>query len=319
MNWERSIDYLSRHGLERWANQLRAQSSDWLVGHGDFARWFDALESLPEIDDIQAYFDRAAVTVGGNSRDEARLRQALKGLMPWRKGPYQVAEVYIDCEWRSDYKWDRVFPHLASLQGRRILDIGCGNGYHCWRMLAHLPEFVLGIEPSVLFNLQFQAIQGYLQHGGIHMLPIGVEALPDDLGWFDTVFSMGVLYHRRSPLDHLYQLQGFLAPGGELCLETLVVEGGEGRVLLPRQRYARMRNVWFIPSSAELVAWLARCGFVNIRVVDESPTSIEEQRATDWMPFESLSQCLSPDNPALTVEGLPAPRRAVVLAKKPAG
>lgn len=137
------------------------------------------------------------------------------------------------------------------------------------------------------------------------------------MNWFDTVFSMGVLYHRRSPLDHLFQLKSFLVNGGELCLETLVIEGGKGRVLLPQDRYARMRNVWLIPSADELMVWLKRCGFDNVRIVDETLTSIAEQRSTEWMQFESLEQCLSKEDPSITVEGLPAPRRAVVLANKP--
>ncbi len=60
---------------------------------------------------------------------------------------------------------------------------------------------------------------------------------------------MGVLYHRRSPVDHLYQLKSTLRPSGELVLETLIIDGDEQTVLLPKDRYARMRsNVWFIPS-----------------------------------------------------------------------
>jgi len=318
VNREGLFELLCRHGLNQWADQLRLQSGAWLVGHGDYPRWSKALDRLPAMDNIEARFDLPAVTVNGDCKDSQELRVALKGLMPWRKGPYRIADVAIDCEWRSDYKWERVLPHLAPLRGRRILDIGCGNGYHCWRMLAQTPALVLGIEPSVLFNLQFAALQRYLQRGDIHLLPIGVEDIPPDLEWFDSVFSMGVLYHRKSPIDHLYQLKGFLAPGGELCLETLVIEGGAGRVLVPPARYARMRNVWFIPSALELVAWLQRCGFVNVRIVDESVTTIDEQRTTEWMQFESLEQCLDPDNPALTVEGLPAPRRAVLLAEKPA-
>jgi tRNA (mo5U34)-methyltransferase len=308
---------LRRQGLAHWAHQLESESTRWLVGHGDYARWSAALASMPAIDGIEADFNAPAVTVAGECSDSSRLRQALQGLMPWRKGPWQIADVFIDCEWRSDFKWERVLPHLAPLAGRRILDVGCGNGYHCWRMLAQSPELVLGIEPSVLFNLQFQAVQGYLRRADIDLLPIGVEAIPDDLNWFDSVFSMGVLYHRRSPLDHLYQLKGFLRPGGELVLETLVIEGAAGQVLLPRQRYARMRNVWFIPSAAELLLWLERCGFVDARVVDESRTSVDEQRSTEWMQFESLQQSLDADDPGLTVEGLPAPRRAVVIANKP--
>lgn len=311
------LDYFRRHGLNHWAQQLEAASPEWLVNHGDYVRWSKVLEALPEISNPRGSFDTAAITVAGDCADPAGLRQALQGFMPWRKGPYQIADVCIDSEWRSDFKWARVLPHLAPLQDRRILDIGCGNGYHCWRMLAESPELVLGIEPSVLFNFQFRALRKYLQHDNIQLLPIGIEDVPFDLNWFDSVFSMGVLYHRRSPLDHLYQLKSFLVSGGELCLETLVIEGEAGEILLPPQRYARMRNVWFIPSSVELVAWLQRCGFVNVRLVDETVTDVAEQRVTEWMQFESLQQCLDTEDSSLTVEGLPAPRRAVLLANKP--
>ena len=317
MNWSAIFDRLAGSGLADWARRLSEQSPQWLVGHGDYARWRAALDALPDIAGANGVFDRNAVSVEGDSTDSPALEQALRGLMPWRKGPFQFADVTIDCEWRSDFKWQRVSPHLAPLKHRRILDIGCGNGYYAWRMLEQEPALVLGIEPSVLFNLQFQAVQRYLQRDDIHVLPIGIENMPENMAWFDSVFSMGVLYHRRSPIDHLYQLRDFLVSGGELCLETLVIEGGAGQVLLPEGRYARMRNVWFIPSTEELLRWLQRCGFVDVRLVDESTTSIEEQRSTPWMQFESLPQALDPDNPEITVEGLPAPRRAVVIANKP--
>jgi tRNA (mo5U34)-methyltransferase len=313
------LEYLSGHGLARWAGHLREQSSGWMVGHGDYPRWSAALESLPVLEAVEARFDLPEVTLDAGCADPEALRKGLEGLMPWRKGPYRIAGIRIDSEWRSDLKWQRVVPGIASLEGRRILDIGCGNGYYCWRMLAQSPRLVIGVEPSVLFNLQFAALQNYLRRDDIHLLPIGVEQVPPDLEWFDTVFSMGVLYHRKSPLDHLFQLRSFLRDGGQLCLETLVIEGKEGEVLLPRDRYARMRNVWFIPSTLELVAWLERCGFVDVEIVDESVTSTDEQRSTAWMRFESLAECLDSEDPGRTVEGLPAPRRAVVVASKPGG
>ncbi|MEM7561941.1 MAG: tRNA 5-methoxyuridine(34)/uridine 5-oxyacetic acid(34) synthase CmoB [Pseudomonadota bacterium] len=316
MSWDTFFKFLADSGQRVWSEQLKSASTQWLVHHGDYPRWCKALEQLPEISDSTAHFDRSAVTINGQCLQPELLLQALQGLMPWRKGPYQFCDIKIDTEWRSDFKWDRVLPHLKPLEGRRILDIGCGNGYHCWRMMDESPELVVGIEPSVLFNLQFQAVRRYVNLENITLLPIGVEHLPEKLAYFDTVFSMGVLYHRKSPVDHIYQLRDCLKIGGELCLETLVVEGEEGKVLLPSERYARMRNVWFIPSSAELVRWLERCGFANVRVVDENYTSLQEQRSTEWMQFESLSQCLNPDDPFRTVEDLPAPRRAVILAER---
>jgi tRNA (mo5U34)-methyltransferase len=317
MNFEVLFDRLRDAGFDEWVKQLESQQTKWFVHHGDFARWSEALSQLPKIDNARGLFDRAAVTLEGDCRDQELLRRSLEGLMPWRKGPYKFADILIDAEWRSDLKWDRVLPHLSALKNQRILDIGCGNGYYCWRMLDQAPKLILGIEPSVLFNLQFQSIQKYLQRTDIHLLPLGIENLPADMSWFDTVFSMGVFYHRKSPVEHLYQLKGLLTSGGELCLETLVIDASEGDVLVPKGRYARMKNVWFLPSAQELAKWLERCGFENIRIVDISVTTTDEQRATEWMKFESLTDCLDAKNENLTVEGLPAPKRAVLLASKP--
>lgn len=316
MNYQGLFDALDSMGQADWCEDLNDRAANWFCKshHGDFERWNQSLRDLPEIEDISMALDSAAVTVNGRCSERERLERALKGLSPWRKGPYRVAETYIDTEWRSDFKWDRVRPHLASLSGRRVLDVGCGNGYHVWRMLADDPRLVIGIDPSVLFNLQFQAIQHYAQDPRIWLLPMTLVQMPTRMEWFDSVFSMGVLYHRKSPFEHLMHLKRLLRKGGELCLETLVIEGGRGQVLVPESRYARMNNVWFLPSTDELEHWLYRCGFTDVRLVDVNRTGLDEQRSTPWMAFESLDQCLDPDNPSLTVEGYPAPLRAVFLA-----
>ena len=317
MEFDLLFDQLRAAGFNHWVEQLELKQADWLVHHGDYPRWAEALSKLPDIDNCMGRYDRAAVAIEGDCSDQKILLQCLKGLMPWRKGPYCFADIEIDAEWRSDFKWQRVLPHLTTLKNKRVLDIGCGNGYHCWRMLDQSPQLVIGIEPSVLFNLQFQAVQSYLGRSDVHLLPIGIEDVPNDMNWFHAVFSMGVFYHRKSPIDHLNQLKGLLAPGGELCLETLVIDKTEGEVLVPHGRYARMNNVWFLPNPEELSKWLNRCGFKDVKIVDICDTTIEEQRSTEWMQFESLKDSLDPNNDRLTVEGLPAPKRAILLAKKP--
>ena len=176
---------------------------------------------------------------------------------------------------------------------------------------------MVGIDPTILFLVQYLAVRRFAPSSPVWFLPLRMEELPTQTENFDTVFSMGVLYHRRSPLDHLLELKAVLSEGGELVLETLVVEGDAQTVLMPEDRYAAMRNVFFLPSVAMLERWLQRCGFVDIRCVDESNTTVEEQRATDWMRFQSLPDFLDADDPALTREGYPAPRRAVFIARKP--
>lgn len=284
--------------------------------HGDLPRWHDAVAALPPGPAPHA-LDQDTVTLGapGAEVDGDALKAALQGLIPWRKGPFQFFGQTVDTEWRSDWKWQRVAPHLSDLRGRRVLDVGCGSGYHGWRMVGAGADFVLGIDPTILFLMQYLAVRRYAPEAPFWFAPLRMEELPASAA-FDTVFSMGVLYHRRSPLDHLLELAGALRPGGELVLETLVVEGDEHTVLMPEGRYAAMRNVFFLPSSAHLAIWLRRSGFEEVRCVDETVTTSDEQRATEWMRFQSLPDFLDPEDPSHTREGHPAPRRATLVARK---
>ncbi|GAA6183640.1 MULTISPECIES: tRNA 5-methoxyuridine(34)/uridine 5-oxyacetic acid(34) synthase CmoB [Aliiglaciecola] len=304
--------------LSDWLEVLPAQISAWEKQqlHGDYAKWQKLLSKLPQTNVSQTDLKEAVRMGTADDIDEYTKRQItglLKQFKPWRKGPFYIHDIFIDTEWRSDWKWDRVLPHIAPLAGRTVLDIGCGSGYHMWRMLGEDANFVVGIDPTQLFLMQFQVIKHFNPNPNIHLLPIGVEQLPD-LKAFDTVFSMGVLYHRRSPIDFLQQLKQQLRPGGQLVLETLVVEGDEHSVLMAGERYAQMRNVWFLPSTKALTVWLQRVGFKHVKVVDVGPTSLDEQRKTEWMDSQSLADFLDPNDHTKTIEGYPAPIRAVLTA-----
>ena len=76
-----------------------------------------------------------------------------------------------------------------------------------------------------------------------------------------------------------------------------------------------MPNIWFIPSVPTLESWLVKMGFSDIDLIDISVTTSSEQRVTEWMGFESLADFLDPDDPQKTIEGYPAPKRAMVLAR----
>jgi tRNA (mo5U34)-methyltransferase len=303
-----------------WADKLPAQIASALdpARHGTLPHWLALLDRLPVLSPSLCCLTEDTVQIGRaediSDTDRAKLLEILRELIPWRKGPYNIYGIRIDTEWRSDWKWNRLKDHIAPLDQRLVLDVGCGSGYHCWRMLGAGARMVLGIDPLLLNVIQFQLVKTLYGSAPVHVLPFGIEALPTGLKIFDTVFSMGVLYHRRSPIDHLLELRECLKPGGELVLETLIIDGKLGETLMPEDRYANMRNVWFIPSLATLESWLIRCRFGNIRVIDVTPTSIEEQRRTEWMPFHSLPDFIDMNVPSLTVEGLPAPKRAIVLA-----
>ena len=316
------LNHLSEHPeLASWRQALPQQIADGLNEgrYGDLPRWKEALAALPDLSPNTTTLNTSRVGAAGSISDAQRqqLQDALKGLHPWRKGPYELFGVHIDTEWRSDWKWDRLKDAIAPLDGRSVLDVGCGSGYHCWRMRGAGANLVIGIDPTPLFVMQYFALQKYLQDSRVAVLPMGIEHLPEKLQAFDTTFSMGILYHRRSPFDHLIALRDSLRTGGQLVLETLVIEGKAGEVLVPEGRYSKMGNVWFIPTVATLEAWLKKAGFKSPTLIDVSQTSTDEQRSTDWMTFHSLAEFLNPDDPSQTIEGYPAPRRATFIAEKP--
>lgn len=310
---------LRERDLGRWAAELEPRVHARLKNpaQGDFEAWLAALNELPDREPSRFDWSRSAPLFGiagdYDISGDAALRAGLMKFHPWRKGPFDFFGIHIDTEWRSDLKWERVRPHI-NLKNKSVLDLGCGNGYYLWRMLGEGAGLVLGIDPSWLYCAQFQVFQKYARCASAAVLPLSLEDLPDLSGW-DVVFSMGLLYHRRKPEEHLNQIYKFLNSGGCLVLETLVTP--EGDLLIPQGRYAKMGNVWNIPSQKKAMEWIGQAGFRNVRCADESLTTAREQRKTEWMYFESLEDFLMPEDRSRTVEGYPAPRRAVFIAEKP--
>ena len=316
------FEQLSQLGLDDWLPELKQHlahrlSSDY---HGDFPKWQTALQALPGIQPSKIDLNAATIQVG--VRDDLtpaqhdELLALCRAFHPWRKGPFDLFGIHIDTEWRSDWKWNRLKDHITPLIGRRVLDIGCGSGYHCWRMRGAGADFVLGIDPTLVFVMQFLLLQHYIHDQQVQVLPLGIDEFDPNSQCFDTVFSMGLLYHRRDPQQHLAECARCLRAGGELILETLVIDEKEGEVLIPEGRYAQMRNVWAIPSVNTLAQWMEQAGYRDVRCVDVNQTSTQEQRRTPWMTFQSLADYLDPADPNKTIEGYPAPRRAIMLASR---
>lgn len=322
------IDYaalwqaLADSPLAGWREVLEPRLHQVLdpANHGDLPHWYAALAALPSLTPSTVDLSAACLRIGSpadiTAAQRTRLESLLRTFHPWRKGPFCPFGLHIDSEWRSDWKWNRLASHI-DLRGKTVLDVGCGNGYYGWRMCGAGATLVFGVDPTLRYVMQYAALNRYIGAVGNYVLPLKFEELPPSSTAFDVVFSMGVLYHRRDPLAHLARLYGQLRPGGVLVLEGLVLAGDELAVLHPPRRYAKMKNVYAIPSVPLLRQWLTETGFVDISVLDVSPTTVKEQRRTPWMAFESLADFLDPQDPARTIEGHPAPRRASLRARRP--
>jgi len=281
---------------------------------------YSLAQKLTGINATASDFTSDYVSIGSSEDTSAvgidEVRKTLLSMWPWRKGPFRVFGIDIETEWRSDFKWNRVISHLKPLRGRHILDIGSSNGYYIFRMLQYDPAMVMGIEPYTNFYMQFMLLNTLARIDNIFTLPLRFEEIATLTKKFNTVFCMGILYHRRSPIDFLRDIYSMMTSDGELVLETLIIEGDEHISLVPDERYAKMPNVYFIPTVPVLLSWLKKAGFRNLRCVDITKTDFSEQRKTEWVNTESLSDFLDADDQTKTVEGYPAPVRAVIIAEK---
>ena len=324
-SYETFFDSLPNNSNGKWQSSLHKTLFELFSqpSHGDYPRWKNAVDQAPNIRATHRDLNKAVIEIGSNhDLDNTQinaLRNSLENLLPWRKGPFNLFGINIDTEWRSNQKWQRLQPYLPKLKNKRVLDVGCGNGYYMLRMLGAGAKQAIGVDPNLLFLAQFFALTKNLQPSiNAHILPLTLENIPRELNNFDCVFSMGVLYHRRKPLEHLNLLRQHTAPGGMVFVETLVVDESYGTELVPKDRYAGMRNVWSVPCPKLVQTWLHECGFINCTLLNIHATTIEEQRTTPWMPYHSLLNYLDPLDSSKTIEGYPAPRRALFSAHIPA-
>ncbi|MEW9891339.1 MAG: tRNA 5-methoxyuridine(34)/uridine 5-oxyacetic acid(34) synthase CmoB [Candidatus Symbiodolus clandestinus] len=327
-----SLSFASTHPRwQTWLNHLPQQLITWqqTSQYLLFQRAWHWVEQLPWLCPTTCDLQHAirvdgqllATTADNVNRQPTAWKQqiyaSLHQLKPWRKGPFNLYGITIDSEWRSDWKWQRLLPHITPLTDHLVLDVGCANGYYLWRMVGAGAKYALGIDPMGRFLAQFTAVQKLIgSQYPLGMLPFTLEQLPA-LEMFDSVFSMGILYHRRDPLQHLTQLLQQLRPGGELLLETLILPDNTLPLLIPTKRYSQMRNVYAIPSATTLLTWLTQSGFHHPILVDISRTTPDEQRCTAWSGQRSLADFLDPTDDLKTIEGYPAPQRAITIAKRP--
>ncbi len=296
-------------------DSLREERRKWLTWKNIQPRQ-DAIHALPEFEEVRVVLgDRIRVEIANLSdKDAKRIAQTAKVIQPWRKGPFEINELFIDSEWQSQIKYNLLAKHF-DLTDKIVGDIGCNNGYYLFRMLAQKPKRLVGFDPSAIFYSQFQFINHFAKTPIIYEL-LGVEHVEFYEHRFDTLFCLGVLYHRPDPVGTLKSLFKGLNRGGELILDTFMIDGEEEVALTPRDRYSKIPNIYFIPTVNALKNWCYRAGFKSVEVLEIMKTESHEQRKTQWVDAQSLEDFLDPDDPEKTVEGYPAPKRVYIKAMR---
>jgi len=318
-----SDDYLQTFCSELMADEIarvRAERDPW--PSEKLKHYQPFLESLTSLDgDLPQGFSGSAAAVeigqkGLSSEKSDALEKSLRLLGPWKKGPFKVFDHYIDAEWRSDWKWQRIAEAIDTrqLKGAKVADVGCGNGYFMFRMAEHEPKLVVGFDPYIKYWLQFQFLNSFARQRQLYFELLGAEHTAFYPEFFDVVFCLGVLYHHTDPMSLLRAMHKSLKPGGQLIVECQGIPGDEPVALCPESRYARARGIWFLPTASCLQNWLHRAGFRKIECFFAEALSTKEQRRSNWADIDSLESFLAPGDPSRTVEGYPAPWRLYMKA-----
>lgn len=276
------------------------------------------LEKINALPPLQATLDlQESVKLSFDSLSHSQKEQILEcalALKPWRKGPFEIGDLRIESEWNSSIKWNLLTPHLQ-LEDKEIADIGCNNGYYMFEMLSHSPKSITGFDPYALFKCQFDFINHFAKTPIVYEM-LGIEHLQYYPQKFDVIFCMGVLYHRTDPISTLKTLAKALKNGGEVILDTLILQSSEEIALCPKESYAKMSNAYFIPSPLALEGWCQRAGFESVVLLEMKQTQQNEQRKTQWIDTMSLEDFLNPNNPNQTIEGYQAPIRGYFKLKR---
>jgi tRNA (mo5U34)-methyltransferase len=296
-------------------NTLRDERKKWLAWK-NIVPYQEAIKKLQTYEDVEVKFgDRVEVQIPDlSSEDAQKIKETALLMKPWRKGPFQMNDLFIDSEWQSQIKYNLLEPHF-DLKDKIVGDIGCNNGYYLFRMLSQEPKKLIGFDPSAIYYSQFQFINHFIKSDIVYEL-LGVEHVEFYEHKFDTLFCLGVLYHRSDPVAMLKSLFKGLHKGGELILDTFMIDGQGEMCLTPRDRYSKIPNIYFVPTVSALKNWCFRAGFETVEVLETMKTESNEQRKTEWIDTQSLEDFLDPDDDTKTVEGYPAPKRVYIKAIK---
>ena len=294
---------------------LREERQKWLTWK-NIEPYQEAIKILPVFEDIEVKFnDKIEIQIANlSSKDALQIDETARLMKPWRKGPFQINTLFIDSEWQSQIKYNLLEPYF-NLKDKVIGDIGCNNGYYLFRMLTHKPKKLIGFDPSAIYYSQFQFINHFIKSDIKYEL-LGVEHVEFYEDKFDTLFCLGVLYHRSDPVAMLKSLFKGLNKNGELILDTFMIDGEEEVCLTPKDRYSKIPNIYFVPTVNSLKNWCFRAGFKSVEVLETMVTESFEQRKTEWIDTQSLEDFLDPQDPSKTVEGYPSPKRVYIKAIK---
>jgi tRNA (mo5U34)-methyltransferase len=158
----------------------------------------------------------------------------------------------------------RQFPVPQDLRGKRVLDIGAWDGWFSFEMEKRGASVVA---VDAVQSERFLVARDLLNSKVEFVLSDVYDLNPAELGRFDVIFFLGVLYHLKHPL---LALEKVCALASDLvCVESYVTDGGRKRDQKPCMEFYGANELcgqfdnWVGPNSACLLSFCRAAGFAR--------------------------------------------------------
>ncbi len=135
---------------------------------------------------------------------------------PGSRAFFEAFDALREAEHVEPYPFSNRMHGYESSAGKRVLDVGCGNGY----VLAHYARNGGKVHGIDLTETALRLSRRRFELAGLEgafRLTDG-EAVPYPDGHFDIVCAMGVLHHIEEPRPMVAEIYRVLKPGGRIIL-----------------------------------------------------------------------------------------------------
>lgn len=159
------------------------------------------------------------------------------------------------------------FPIPEDLRGKRVLDIGAWDGWFSFEMERRGAQ-VVAVDSTR--QPRFLAARELLGSQVEYRIADVCRLSPREIGYFDIVLFLGVLYHTKHPLlalERVCELATDLA-----CVESYVTDDGSDPAAVPLMEFYETTELrgqfdnWVGPNVACLLAFCRTAGFAGVRL-----------------------------------------------------